>query len=300
MLENTKDVVTAQAMGNILKSKEGVVVGDIVELQKSASGAYEIHEIHPRKNSIFRHLVRNKKKKIIASNIDVIVIVVAASLPEYKRGLVDRYLVRAVQWEIDAVLVFNKMDEKSPELDIQFEADRVKELGVEAYEISATDDHYRNQLLSLGLKDLKNYLSHKTAIFLGQSGVGKSKLITSLTDHKFEILSGDLAKVGKGAHTTTWAEIIECGDFQFVDSPGVRAMSLEDITHEEIIQLFPDLYPIAKNCKFTNCPHTENIKGCAFHMLDKSQRQNQLLLTRLDSLIRLTEEIKAIPDWQRE
>jgi len=230
----------------------------------------------------------------------VIVIVVAASRPEYKRGLVDRYLVRAVQWEIDAVLVFNKMDEKAEDLDILFECDRVKELGVDAFEISSTDDGYKNQFLPRGLEDLKNYISHKTAIFLGQSGVGKSKLITSLTDRKIEILSGDLAKVGKGAHTTTWAEIIECGNFHLVDSPGVRAMSLEDISQEEIIQLFPDLYPIAKNCKFSNCPHTENIKGCAFQALDHSKREDQLILTRLDSLIRLTEEIKTIPDWQRE
>ena len=61
MLEVEHTIITAQAMGNILKSKDGVVVGDIVDLVQSASGEYEIHKIHERKNSIFRHLVRNKK-----------------------------------------------------------------------------------------------------------------------------------------------------------------------------------------------------------------------------------------------
>ena len=298
------EVFTATALGNLLKRGETLVVGDIVEVSDGEVADEKIIvEMEPRKNEIFRLLVRERKKKVIASNCDRLVIVMSASSPSYKRGLVDRYLVRAHQWGIRPIVVFNKMDEYSEkDFDIDFESYRLKELDIHSFEVSAVTEGYQTRYLENGLTKLKEDLKGKTSIFLGHSGVGKSALITSLSSRKFELKSAEIAKSGKGSHTTTWAEIVSFGDFDLIDSPGVRSYSLEDIDPKELIEYFPDVEEVAVNCKFSDCSHQENVKGCFFYS-DKvwkdNERHHQALLTRLDSYLRLHEELAEIPQWKK-
>lgn len=298
------EVFTATALGNLLKRGETLVVGDRVEVnEQEVQGEKIIVEMAPRKNEIFRLLVRERKKKIIASNCDRMVIVMSCSSPAYKRGLVDRYLVRAHQWGIRPVVVFNKMDEYDPaEFDLEFETFRLEEIGVECFEVCALDETYRPKYLKKTLSDLKADLKGKTSIFLGHSGVGKSKLITTLTSQQVHLKSADIARSGKGAHTTTWAEIVSFGDFDLIDSPGVRSYSLEDIDPKELIEYFPDVEEVAVHCKFSDCFHSERSKGCRFYdeaFWSDNQRQHEALLTRLDSYQRLYEELAETPQWKK-
>mgnify|MGYP000350711536 CR=1 FL=1 len=110
-VEGQDELVVATALATLLK-EDHLVVGDFVQLSPPQNAAHEwvISKVEPRKNSIFRNLPREQKKKVIAANVDVIVVVVSAGRPEYKRGLVDRYLTRSAYWGIPAVVVFNKMD----------------------------------------------------------------------------------------------------------------------------------------------------------------------------------------------
>lgn len=298
------DVFNATALGNLLKRGETLVVGDVVEVSDGdVDGEKIINEMHPRKNEIFRLLVRERKKKIIASNCDRLVIAMSVSSPAYKRGLVDRYLVRAHQWGIRPIVVFNKMDEyDSDEFDIHFESERLASLDIECFEVSATDADYEKKYLKLGLEELKQDLKGKTSIFLGHSGVGKSALITTLSSRKVELKSAEIAKSGKGSHTTTWAEIVSFGDFDLIDSPGVRSYSLEDIDPKELIQYFPDVEEVAVHCKFSDCLHRENSKGCHFFnkkFWSESPKEHEFLLSRLDSFQRLYEELAETPQWKK-
>ncbi len=301
---DTKELVSATALAALLK-EDHMVVGDWVELIPPPKEGQEwvIEKVHPRSNSIFRNLPREQKKKVIASNVDVMMVVVSAGKPEYKRGLVDRYLVRSGYWDIPAFVIFNKMDLHDPEdFDLKFEADRLKFLNVECFEISSVNPDYKPVYLEQGFKELNEKLEARTAILLGHSGVGKSKLITALSNGKVQLLSADLAKKSsKGAHTTTWAELIDAEHFILIDSPGVRSMSLSDLTQEELLQSFSDVQEFATKCKFmSTCQHEENSKGCWFNTLDKSERENQLILSRLDSFKRVLEEVADIPDWQKK
>jgi ribosome biogenesis GTPase / thiamine phosphate phosphatase len=299
---DTKEMVTATAMAMQLK-EDHVVVGDWVEISPAPSGGAEwkIEKVINRQNSIFRNLPREQKKKVIASNVDILLVVVSAGKPAYKRGLVDRYLVRSDYWNVPAFLVFNKMDLHDPaEFDLNFEADRLQWLNVECFEVSAHDGHYTPQYLDQGFEQLSQKLKNKTAVLVGHSGVGKSRLITELSDGKIQLLSGEIGKVGKGSHTTTWAELVAAEDFALIDSPGIRSMSLADLTQEELIQSFSDIQQFATKCKFSSCNHDENNKGCFFQALDKNKRENQLILSRLDSYKRILEEVSDIPDWQKK
>lgn len=298
----TGEVVIATALGNLLKRGETLVVGDRVEIEgSSVEGEKVITSSHDRENEIFRLLIRERKKKIIAANCDRLVIVMSSSSPAYKRGLVDRYLVRAHQWGIRPVVIFNKMDEyKESDFDIKFEQLRIADLGVECFEVSALEADYRPKYLELGLAELKTDLKNKTAIFLGHSGVGKSHLITTLTGREVELKSAGIAKSGKGSHTTTWAEIVNFGDFSLIDSPGVRSYSLEDIDPKELIEYFPDVEEVAVRCKFSDCKHQESSKKCGFfENWEGHQDKHEAILSRLENYLRLYEELSETPQWKK-
>lgn len=296
-VEGTGEMVVATALGNLLKGDENtIVVGDYVMINDKT-----IHEVLPRTNEMYRLIIREQKKKVTASNCDLLVIVSSVSLPSYKRGIVDRFLVRAHQWGIRPLMVFNKMDEYDPNiLDIQFEFDRMNNLGIECFEVSAAVENYKPHYLKLGLAELKSRLLHKTSIFLGQSGVGKSRLIGQVSEGKINLLSNEIGKVGKGKHTTSWSEIVDCESMSLIDSPGIRSFGVEDLLQENLITYFPDLEEGAVKCKFSNCAHGEDSKGCYFYTLDQGTREVQLLMSRLDSFCRMKEEISETPSYLKK
>lgn len=301
-LENG-EIVDAPALAALLK-EDHLVVGDFVTLTRitgnEESAAWQITEADPRTSEIYRLIQREQKKKVTAANCDLLVIVSAISKPEYKRGLVDRYLLRAEQWKIPALIIFNKMDEFDNQLDLNFESDRLSELDTTTYEISSKSANYRPQFLKNGFQELKAKLKNKTALMVGQSGVGKSALISCLSEGKINLESGELGSIGKGAHTTTWAEIVNCGDFYLIDSPGVRSLAIDDLMVENLDYYSPDVFKVASQCKFTNCAHADNSKGCAFNNLPKDDRKTQLILSRLESYLKFKEELDERPSWQKK
>jgi ribosome biogenesis GTPase len=295
--EDTKELVEATALATLLK-EDHIVAGDWVELDDKGSIIF----VHPRKNAIFRNLPREQKKKVIAANVDVMLIVVSAGKPDYKRGLVDRYLARSDYWNVPAFVVFNKMDlYQESDFDIKFETQRLKWLNVKCFEVSANDKNYDLKYLENGFTQLDHDLRGKTAILVGHSGVGKSRLITSLSNGKVELISRELGSEGKGAHTTTWAELIDAENFTLIDSPGIRSMSLSDLTKQDLLYCFSDINQWSTKCQFSaNCTHGPESKGCFFQKLDNSKREDQLIFSRLDSYKRILEEVSNIPDWQKK
>lgn len=296
---DTGEMVVATALGNLLKGDENtIVVGDYVMLDEHKT----IMEVLPRTNEMYRLIIREQKKKVTASNCDLLVIVSSVSRPEYKRGIVDRFLVRAHQWGIRPLMVFNKMDEfDDATLDFQFEYDRMSMLGIECFEVSAANPDYQPRFLKLGLTELKDRLLLKTSIFLGQSGVGKSRLISQVSEGKINLLSRDVGRVGKGKHTTTWSEIVDSDTMTMIDSPGIRSFGVEDLMEEDLITYFPDIEEKAVLCKFSNCDHAIESTGCFFYSkLEQNTRETELVMSRLDSYLRMKEEISQIPSYQKK
>ena len=266
------EMVVATALGNLLKGDENtIVVGDYVMIDEKNV----IVEVLPRQSEIYRLIIREQKKKVTASNCELLVIVSSVSRPEYKRGIVDRFLVRAHQWGIRPLIVFNKMDEFNNDFDIAFETERLKHLGIECFEVSAALPDYQPRHLALGLSEV--------------------------TDGKMTLLSRDVGKVGKGTHTTTWSEIVDCETMSLIDSPGIRSFGVEDLLEEDLMSYFPDIEEGAIQCKFSNCDHLPESHGCFFyHKLDQSARETHLLLSRLEAFQRMKEEISQIPSYQKK
>ncbi|OUR98544.1 ribosome small subunit-dependent GTPase A [Halobacteriovorax marinus] len=298
----TGEMIKATAIGNLLKKGETLVVGDWVGIEEiPETGELMITTLEERSSEIFRIIVRESKKKVTAANCDLLIILTSVSKPQYKRGFIDRFLCRASQWDIRPIVVFNKMDEFDESFDICFEEKRLEKLGVKCFEMSALESDYQPKYLKNGFKELTEEIHDKTSIFLGQSGVGKSETINALSDGKFELRTNEVARVGKGSHTTTWSEIIDLDGFCTIDSPGIRSFSLEDLNPEELLSYFPDLEEMAVECKFTNCQHEENSKGCIFWTsYAPDTLEGELVHSRLDSFRRIYEEVSALPFWKKK
>ena len=297
-IDGESDTVSVSAKRQVLKSNQ-LVTGDRVLLEKSGDD-YQIIELLERTSEIFRMNIRERKKRITAANVDLVIIATSVSKPPYKQGVIDRFATRSFQWEVPAIVVFNKMDEFQDDFDIDFEMRRFENIGIECFEVSAMYPDNPSRFGRGSFKDLQRKLQKTQAIILGQSGVGKSKLITSLSDNEVTLASNDIGKSGKGSHTTTWSEVIECGTFRIIDSPGIRSFSLDDIDSGELIDFFPDLLSVSLACKFNNCQHEAMSKGCAFYGEDVDPKNSDILESRLLSYKKILEEISETPAWQKK
>ncbi|MEN8264491.1 MAG: ribosome small subunit-dependent GTPase A [Nitrospirota bacterium] len=297
-IESENETVSARAKRTVLKENQ-LVAGDKVLLEKTGSD-YQIVELIERTNEIFRMIIRERKKRITAANCDLVIIATSVSKPPYKQGVIDRFAVRTFQWDVPAIVIFNKMDEFQSDFDIDFEMRRFENIGIECFEVSAKYPENLSRFGRGSFKDLQERLVKTQAVILGQSGVGKSKLITSISDKEVMLISSEIGRSGKGSHTTSWSEMIDCGAFRIIDSPGIRSFSLDDISPEELINFFPDLLAISLTCKFNNCRHEPSSKGCAFFSGDTDPQTADIIESRLSSYRRIMEEISQTPAWQRK
>ena len=94
-----------------LRTTNPLAVGDYVHLIKNDIGEYIVDEIQERKNYIIRKSVNlSKEAHIIASNIDLAVLLVTISNPATATGFIDRFTVTAEAYHIPLHIVFNKVD----------------------------------------------------------------------------------------------------------------------------------------------------------------------------------------------
>lgn len=251
------------AQGRILRcalrqNREPLVVGDQVIYQQENNSMVVIGYT-PRRSVLLKPSRQLKETlKPIAANLDVMVIV-SASMPPFSEELLDQYLVAAELLNIQPCIVFNKTDLLTPE---------------KQQEIVARLNIYRHLnypvlMLSSQLGDnldsLKKFLHDKTAIFVGPSGVGKSSLIQRFIS-KDNIKVGDVSITGHGCHTTTTARLyhLDSGG-KVIDSPGVREFSLWNISEDELLRGFKEIFTYKGKCEFRNCRH-EKESACALQI----------------------------------
>ena len=232
---------------------EHVACGDYVRWQPESQGNAAVTEILPRANVLSRRDFRGRIRAV-AANIDLL-IVVSSWRPAPNFEMLDRYLVAASRLPADVLLVMNKSDLRADFSDAEQDAALLEYQQI-GYEVLETDAHSAK-----GLDELRQRLAGKTAVLVGQSGVGKSSLTVCLLPEE-EIRVGEIAATGEGKHTTTVSTLYPVSEGALIDSPGVRDFALPELDAAELQVGYPEFDAVEMACRFNNCTH-QHEPGCA-------------------------------------
>ena len=185
------------------------------------------------------------------ANITLMVIVIASEpVPDYL--LVDKLLVYADMQGIRPLIAVNKSD-----------------IGMETYEKAR--DIYKSSgapVIALsassgqGLDELCSRMRGELTGFAGQSGVGKSALLSMVTGT--ELISGAISdRIKRGKQTTRHTTLLYHDGMRVMDTPGFSLLELpRGMEPEQLSGYYPDFRPYEADCRFNPCLHLTE-PGCA-------------------------------------
>ena len=242
----TTDTFKCRIQGRI-----DLVVGDFVKIAP-AEGLTNCDAIVTERLDRATALFKSKDRvtKAVAANITHLGILVTFH-PKTSLEFIDKWIVIALHSGIQPFIVFNKID--SLEKNAFSSLKKIyQNLEIPMFEISAK--------FNTNLENLISFLENETSIFVGNSGSGKSTLTSALTGT--HILSKELSN-NQGVHTTSVSTLYEVeNQMKVIDSPGVRDIGIEQLSHAEILAGFKEIDELAAKCEFPKCGH-EDDEGCA-------------------------------------
>ncbi len=296
------------------RQQAGLCVGDRVAYAPAGDERREqntLTQVLPRRTVLSRRDPRTGEARAIVANVDAVVVVVSVVGPPLHPRLIDRYLIAIEDSWVEnasgshaddpepaqAIIAVNKTDllddlPSAARTAEMAKLDPYRELGVPIVVCSASDGR--------GMDELRALLVGKTVALVGHSGVGKSSLANALDPR----LGADVGTIGdaanRGRHTTTGAQLYRIDHdpagaahepFWVIDTPGIRAFTLESLTPAQLRDSFPELRRLRQGCRFNDCTHAHE-PGCAVVAAVES---GGLSRARFDAYRRLLEEIEAGP-----
>ena len=268
-----------------IKSTNPIAVGDVVDYDLEETSDVvtgTITNIHDRKNYIVRKAVNlSHQTHIIASNLDYVFLLITTNNPPTTFNFIDRFLVTAEAYGIETILVFNKIDTLITDdlLNEQLYMQHVYEqIGYKCLRISSTEN--------TGIEQLKSIMIHKTTMFSGHSGVGKSTLVNAL-EPNLDLKTKKISDQSKqGQHTTTFAEMYDLNfHAQIIDTPGIKGFGIVAMEPAEISGYFPEFFKLKQHCKFNNCLHKDE-PHCA---IKKALEKDEIAWSRYNSYLKILE-----------
>ena len=259
-----------------------LAVGDRVVLETDQRGVHwAIAEILPRHSQLARREPgAGQGERIVAANVDQVVVVFAAAKPEPHRRMLDRFLVIAEGNSLESRVVINKI-----ELVDRNEVERA----FSDYAAAGYPVHFTSVKQRVGLDELHDVLAGKTSVLTGPSGVGKSSLMNSMYPG-LDLRVGEISEsVGKGRHTTVGALLHPLPDAGYVvDTAGLREVGMWGLASEHLDECFREFRPYIPACRFGNCTHRVE-PGCAVRQALES---GSISAERYESYLKLRDEIE--------
>lgn len=268
------NVYECKARGILRKQRITPMIGDKADIEISGEKG-SIVSILPRRSYLVRPPV---------ANIDTMVLVVAAASPEPNLFTIDKMLINAEISGITPVICINKTDlAKREDIEKTYSNAGYKVFSVSAEKNDGTEEFFR-------------YLQGRTTAFAGLSGVGKSSLLSLVTEDVLE--TGEISeKIQRGRHTTRHVELFELKNGGFVlDTPGFSSLEVEGIKADELYKFFPEFLNCEGQCKFRGCSHINEPDCIVKYRLETGEISS----TRYDSYKQLYEKLKTVKEWDKK
>ena len=285
LLENN-EIISVKARGKLRSEKQMVVnkksqskkavlttvknspkVGDTVFIENDMIDHYE-----ERKNEMIRPDI---------ANVDQILLVFAAKEPDFSFYLLDLFIVNILRQNITPCIVISKID-KLTEVELAELKGKMK-----YYENMGYPVLYVNSKTGEGVDLVKEALDNKITVLSGQTGAGKSTLINAILPN-FDLKTQEISQaLGRGKHTTRETNLYMYKNGFIGDTPGFSKLDVLGIEKHELSGLFEDFKGI--NCRFKDCNHTENIKGCG---IKEAAENGEILKSRYESYLKIYKMIE--------
>ena len=278
-VDDGQSVWTCRARGKHRYSRLTPLVGDQVRFTPLENHSGALDEILPRKNEFYRPAV---------ANIDLLVVVASQAVPTTDPFLIDRVTSIAASRGCETLICVNKCDLEPGEALIQ----TYEKAGFLTLRLSAETGE--------GIDRLRPAIAGKVCAFTGNSGVGKSSILNAL-EEGFHLATGEISdKLSRGRHTTRHVELfrLSCGALA-ADTPGFSSFDVDRMElarKEELQHSFREFKPYLGKCQFLDCAHLKE-KGCA---VLEAVKAGDIPQSRHQSYVRLYEQAKAVPDWERK
>ena len=239
-----------------LRTTNPLAAGDHVMFFIDNENKAIITDLIPRKNHIVRRSINlSKEAHILAANVDQAILIVTPDKPTTSYGFIDRFLIAAESYHIQAVIVINKIDLAGVEKKVEEMMMTYVLIDYPVVQVSAEKE--------INLKEFEALLFDKVSVLAGHSGVGKSTLINKI-EPKLNLHTREISEYHQmGKHTTTFAEMhpLSKGGY-IIDTPGIKGFGVIGIEKEELALYFPEMAARLPNCKYYNCTHI-NEPHCA-------------------------------------
>lgn len=263
-----------------IRSTNPVVVGDRVVVEPDDESS-AIVEILPRRNYIIRRASNlSKESHIIGANIDRALLIVTLHSPSTPVEFVDRFLVTCEAYNVPVTIVLGKADTLVGEHEAEAEEFTAiyRDAGYDIVRLSSTTGE--------GINEIRELLKGHTTLIAGNSGVGKSTLVSTICP-ALDIRTGEISESHhKGKHTTTFSTMYRIDEGYIIDTPGIKGFGLIDIDSKELCRYFPEMMRLAPDCRFYNCTHTHE-PGCA---VQEGVKQGIVAWSRYESYLKILDE----------
>ncbi|NLA53920.1 MAG: ribosome small subunit-dependent GTPase A [Clostridiales bacterium] len=211
------------------------------------------------------------------ANVSLLVIVIAIEpTPDFL--LVDKLLIYARMQGIRPLLAVNKSDMT---MKLYEEASQVyRDADVPVLAMSAQS--------GVGLDALAEAMQGELVSFAGQSGAGKSALLSRLMD--VDLISGAVSeKIKRGKQTTRHTTLLYHDGMKVMDTPGFSLLDLpREFDPEDLPNYYPEFQPYSADCRFKPCLHLRE-PGCAVR---KAVQEDKIDKQRMGRYEDLMEQVK--------
>lgn len=267
-------VYTCKVKGKMKQNRFSLATGDRVLLEPGEQGEGMIKQVLPRKNFLLRPTM---------ANLDLFVATFACATPDFSFLLADKLLALAELAQIPALLVLNKEDQAPSGLIEKVRA-VYEPIGYEVYTLSAME--------GTGVETLRERLKGRVCAFGGPSGVGKSSTINAI-DSSVDLRTGAVSeKIGRGKHTTRFAQLLPFDEGYIADTPGFGNLLLEGMEPEQALAAFREFAQYEDGCHFCPCSHThEPVCG-----VKEAVASGAIAASRYESYLAMLEEIRLLKE----